>query len=194
MSVTAYIALGSNLQSPETQLQGAVDKLSRESGIQLSGCSRLYRSAPVGPAGQPDYLNAVIRITTSLAPEALLDVLQAIENRHGRVRSQHWGPRTLDLDILLYGDQQIASERLTVPHRQMTVRNFVLYPLSDLDPQLRLPGHPTSLPALLAQVGDAGLQPVADAGAWFNPPAQSQQGTVPAGAAEGQSPELQPNS
>lgn len=103
MAIRAYIALGSNLEKPAGQLQRAVDEIASRSGIDLVSCSRLYRSAPVGPSGQPDYCNAVIAVDTLAQPLALLDQLQAIENNHGRVRTIRWGARTLDLDILLYG-------------------------------------------------------------------------------------------
>jgi 2-amino-4-hydroxy-6-hydroxymethyldihydropteridine diphosphokinase len=95
----------------------------------------------MGPQDQPDYLNAVARLRTGLAPEALLDGLQGIESRHGRVRGRHWGPRTLDLDILLYGDRVLVTSRLRVPHPGIAQRNFVLYPLAEIDSHLEIPGH-----------------------------------------------------
>jgi 2-amino-4-hydroxy-6-hydroxymethyldihydropteridine diphosphokinase len=129
----AYIALGSNLQDPLAQLQLAVAALRALPDTQFQRGSSIYRSAAVGPGTQPDYLNAVALITTTLSPIALLDALQQIEHAQGRVRSEHWGPRTLDLDILLYGDQTIDSARLTVPHPAMRQRNFVLYPLAEIN-------------------------------------------------------------
>lgn len=126
------IGLGANLGAAVASLSNATAALAALPGTRLVGVSRIYRSAPVGPAGQDDYLNGAVRLTTELAPEALLDVLQELENDAGRVRTQRWGPRTLDLDLLLYGDAEIDTERLTVPHPRVTERNFVLQPLIDL--------------------------------------------------------------
>jgi 2-amino-4-hydroxy-6-hydroxymethyldihydropteridine diphosphokinase len=128
----AFIALGSNLENPARQLQAAADALAADAQIRIIAGSSVVRSAAVGPGPQPDYLNAVVAITTSLAAESLLDRLQAIEQAQGRERRIHWGPRTLDLDLLLYADQQICSPRLQVPHPAMAQRHFVLYPLAEL--------------------------------------------------------------
>ncbi len=127
-----YIALGSNLQTPAAQLRAAVRAISQLSGSQLGPVSNCYRSPAIGPGEQPDYLNAVLRLDTSLAPETLLDALQGIENQQGRTRGVRWGARTLDLDILLYRDLVVDSGRLQIPHPRMSDRNFVLYPLSDI--------------------------------------------------------------
>jgi 2-amino-4-hydroxy-6-hydroxymethyldihydropteridine diphosphokinase len=134
----AYIGLGSNLEDPLAQVTRAFDELSALPDTQLLERSAIYSSKPVGPA-QPDFINAVALLDTQLAPLALLDALQAIEQAHQRVRIEHWGPRTLDLDLLLYGDLVIAHERLTVPHPYLTRRSFVLYPLADITPELHLP-------------------------------------------------------
>ena len=166
MPVTAYIALGSNLENPGMQLQRAVDEIASVPGIELSSVSQLYLSDPVGPEGQPDYCNAVVKIETSLEPIALLDAMQAIEQDHGRVRSVRWGPRTLDLDILLYGNQVIETERLTVPHYQMHVRNFVLCPLADISPELVMPDG-TTLGSLLEENGHEGLNVIAQSYPWL---------------------------
>lgn len=153
----AYVALGSNLENPAQQLQAACDALAAEAAIHISAGSTVVRSAAVGPGGQPDYLNAVVAITTSLPAEALLDRLQAIEQAQGRERSVRWGPRTLDLDLLLYGDQQICSPRLQVPHPAMAQRHFVLYPLAELCAvDFVLPSGET-LAALLSQCPANGL-------------------------------------
>lgn len=153
----AYIALGSNLGDRENHLRRAVIALAALPRTRLDRVSSVYRSAAVGPGTQPDYLNAVARLTTDLSAIALLDALQRIERDQGRVRDVRWGPRTLDLDLLLYGDETITSPRLTVPHPRMQQRHFVLYPLreiSDGDP--RLPDG-THLGALLRQCPDDGL-------------------------------------
>lgn len=126
------IGLGANLGDPLRNLRSAVAGLSSAPGLTLRRCSRVYRSAPVGPAGQADYLNAAVSVTTHLSPHALLDVLRDLEARAGRVRGERWGPRTLDLDLLLFGDAQIDSDELTVPHPRIRERNFVLQPLVDL--------------------------------------------------------------
>lgn len=134
----AYIGLGSNLEDPYTQIMRAFAELDALSQTHLLQRSPIYSSKPVGPA-QPDYTNAVALLDTHLEPLALLEALQGIEQAHQRIRVQHWGPRTLDLDLLLYDDQLIASERLTVPHPFLTQRSFVLYPLADITPDLHLP-------------------------------------------------------
>jgi 2-amino-4-hydroxy-6-hydroxymethyldihydropteridine diphosphokinase len=134
-----YIALGANLDDPKGQLDSAAGALA---DLALPGSYRIsgyYRSAPMGEVEQPDYLNAVAALDTELSPLALLDALQVIENGQGRVREVRWGPRTLDLDLLLYGDEIIDSPRLTVPHYGMKNRSFVLIPLSELAPGLLLP-------------------------------------------------------
>ena len=139
----AWIGLGSNLEDPLAQVSTALQELKLLPDTTLAARSSLYRSDPVGPPGQPDYINAVAALDTRLEPEALLDALQAIEQMHQRVRKIHWGPRTLDLDLLLYGDQVISTPRLTVPHAYMTERNFVRWPLAELAPELILPdGRP----------------------------------------------------
>ena len=136
----AYIALGSNLQDPATQLRSAVTAISQLPDSRVERTSSIYRSVPLGTTAQPDYLNAVLLLATTLPPLRLLDALQQIEQAQGRVRGERWGPRTLDLDILLYGNQKIDSPRLTVPHPAMSQRNFVLYPLLEIsDANLVLP-------------------------------------------------------
>lgn len=133
--ITAYIALGSNLQNPEHQLRSAVAALAALPDSRLAQVSSVYRSAAIGPGQQPDYLNAVARLSTAMAPEVLLDALQQQEQAQGRTRSVRWEARTLDLDILLYGDAIIDTERLTIPHPALGQRNFVLYPLLQVCPE-----------------------------------------------------------
>ncbi|MFC2552950.1 MAG: 2-amino-4-hydroxy-6-hydroxymethyldihydropteridine diphosphokinase [Rodentibacter sp.] len=135
----AYIALGSNLHTPREQLKRALNALAQLPQTQLMAVSSFYRSKPLGPQDQPDYLNAAVEISTALSPFALLDELQRIENEQGRVRLRRWGERTLDLDILLYGDEIIQTERLTVPHYDMHNREFVIVPLAEIAPNLILP-------------------------------------------------------
>lgn len=136
----AYIGLGSNLENPEQQIRSAVDAIKQIPDTLLSGLSALYYSRPMGPQDQPDYMNAVAKLSTSLTPIALLDELQKIENDAGRVRKDNrWGPRILDLDILLYNNDVINSERLIVPHYGLKEREFVLIPLNEIAPTLTLP-------------------------------------------------------
>ena len=139
-SAAVYIGLGSNLADPRAQVLTGINELAALPGTELEARSSLYESAPMGPQDQPDYVNAVVRLRTALLPEALLDWLQAIEQRHGRQRTRHWGARTLDLDILLYGEWRIGGPRLQVPHPGIAARNFVLYPLAELDAELEIPG------------------------------------------------------
>lgn len=157
-TVRAYIGLGANLNQPVQQLQQAIRALQQLPSSELIAVSSLYGSKPMGPQDQPDYVNAVAALDTTLEAEALLDALQQIEQLHGRQRkAERWGPRTLDLDILLYGTLVINSSRLTVPHYGLHQREFVLYPLYEIAPQLQLPDG-TVLSSLLAQVPLNGLQ------------------------------------
>ena len=148
-----YIALGSNLDDPLSQVRQAMTELQELAESRLISVSSLYRSKPMGPAEQPDYINAVAAIDTGLSPHALLDALQAIEQAHGRVRKgERWGPRTLDLDVLLYGEQVIDDQRLIIPHPGIAERAFVLYPLSEITSEdFNIPGH-GPLQALLTRV------------------------------------------
>lgn len=130
-----YIGLGSNLAAPEQQLDAALQALAQLPDTRLAEVSAYYSSAPLGPADQPRYTNAVARLDTQLAPHILLDYLQAIELQQGRERkAERWGPRTLDLDIILFGERIISDERLSVPHYHMQARPFVLLPLAELCP------------------------------------------------------------
>ncbi|OCG19445.1 2-amino-4-hydroxy-6-hydroxymethyldihydropteridine diphosphokinase [Gilliamella sp. Fer1-1] len=139
---TCYIALGSNLEDPLAQANRAIVALKQLPNTKVADISPFYRSKPLGPQNQNDYLNAVIKLTTNLSPIELLDELQTIEKAQGRVRKDNrWGARTLDLDILLYDDLVINSERLTIPHYHMKNREFVLYPLFDISPELILPDN-----------------------------------------------------
>lgn len=137
--ITAYIALGSNLDTPIDQLHRALQAIKALPQTTLLAVSSFYQSKPLGPQDQPDYVNAVTKIETALAPLVLLDELQRIENEQGRVRLRRWGERTLDLDILLYGNEIIQNERLTVPHYDMNNREFVIVPLAEIAPDLVLP-------------------------------------------------------
>ena len=159
MSSTAYIGLGGNLQDPEGHLAQGFGDLAALPHSRLTGRSRLYRSAPMGYLEQPDFVNAVARISTELSPEALLDALLAIEVRHGRRREFPNAPRTLDLDILMYDALQLVTPHLTLPHPRMGSRAFVLRPLQELAPDLEIPGQ-GKLSALLAQCADQRVTPL----------------------------------
>jgi 2-amino-4-hydroxy-6-hydroxymethyldihydropteridine diphosphokinase len=136
--IVCYIGLGSNLDDPLQQIRSAIRALQQLPDSTLTKLSPFYWSRAIGPDGQGDYLNGAAQIITTLTPEALLDQLQAIENSQGRKRSERWGARTLDLDLLLYGDETIQTARLTVPHPELFNRDFVLRPLLDLDPDICL--------------------------------------------------------
>lgn len=155
--VTAYLGLGSNLDNPSQQILSAVREIATLHGVKEIALSPLYQTQPVGPQDQPDYINAVLRIETKLPPLKLLKQCQAIENRHGRVRLVHWGARTLDVDILLYGDQIIDFADLSIPHPELAKRAFVLYPLADVAPSdLLVPGK-SNLSDLLAACPSSGI-------------------------------------
>lgn len=156
----AYVGLGSNLDGPEQQVRMAIAELAELPDTRLIDVSPLYVSPPLGPSGQPDYVNGVAMLDTGLAPHALLDCLQTLEDLHHRVRDVRWGARTLDLDLLLYGDEIIRSPRLTVPHPEIGKRAFVLIPLSDLAPALSVPGM-GKLSDLIAPFAAHGMQRLA---------------------------------
>lgn len=140
-AVDAYIGLGSNLSDPRAQVSTALDELDAITQTQLLKASSLYSSKPMGPSDQPDYINAVAKLSTGLEPEQLLLELQNIEQLHRRQRKdQRWGPRTLDLDIILYGEVQMHTESLQIPHYGVAEREFVLIPLQELQANLIIPG------------------------------------------------------
>lgn len=151
-----FIGLGSNLSEPQQQVLQACQALAELPHSHLDCVSPWYISKAVGPGQQPDYINGVAQLTSQLPPIHLLSALQLIENRQQRTREQRWGPRTLDLDLLLYGEQTINTPELTVPHPRIFERNFVLYPLADIAPQLLFPDG-TSLPSLLDYCSRDGL-------------------------------------
>ena len=138
---TAYVALGSNLQDPDAHVRTGVEELAMLPDTRLARVSSLYRSAPVGYLDQPDFTNAVAQIETALDPRALLDQLLAIERRYGRVRDFPNAPRTLDLDILLYGERIVEEPGLTIPHPRMHERAFVLVPLAEIAHDTVIPGR-----------------------------------------------------
>jgi 2-amino-4-hydroxy-6-hydroxymethyldihydropteridine diphosphokinase len=155
-TVAAFIGIGSNLDEPVSKVRSALVELERLPATRVVRCSSLYRTAPVGYLEQPDFINAVARVDTTLDPHQLLAALLEIEKRHSRVRSVPNAPRTLDLDILLYGDRTIAERGLSVPHPRMHERAFVLIPLAEIAPEILIPGR-GSAAALLAGVAADGV-------------------------------------
>jgi 2-amino-4-hydroxy-6-hydroxymethyldihydropteridine diphosphokinase len=135
-----FIGLGSNLDDPQTQILTAIEDIHQLDNTRLLNQSSLYRSPPMGPQDQPDYVNAVVEVETELSPHVLLDNLQQLEQKHGRIKKRHWGERTLDLDILLYSDCVIDDDKLKVPHPGLSERAFVVYPLAEIAPDLIIPG------------------------------------------------------
>ncbi|HEY0665379.1 MAG TPA: 2-amino-4-hydroxy-6-hydroxymethyldihydropteridine diphosphokinase [Gallionella sp.] len=148
MKHIAFIGLGSNLQDPRKQLERAFSDLAGLPDTQLVQKSPLYRSAPLGCVDQPDFVNAVAKINTSLPPHSLLQSLLQIELKHGRERSFRNAPRTLDLDVLLYDDVRLHEQGLTIPHPQMHLRAFVLQPLLEIAPDIVIPGVGSAASAL----------------------------------------------
>jgi len=140
--IPAYVGLGSNLDDPPAQLRRACLELAAVPSTRLVAVSSMYRNPPLGDVVQPDFVNAVAGLLTRLSPHGLLAALATIEQAHGRDRSAagHWGPRTLDLDLLLHGTARVAEEGLTLPHPGMATRNFVLFPLLEIAPALEIPG------------------------------------------------------
>ncbi|WP_262964479.1 2-amino-4-hydroxy-6-hydroxymethyldihydropteridine diphosphokinase [Methylobacter psychrophilus] len=156
--VIAYIGLGSNLAEPVAQITSARTAIAAIAGLQELAFSSLYHSLPMGPQDQPDYVNAVMGVATELLPMDFLRCLQSIENDQGRVRiGERWGARTLDLDVLIYGDQIIDLPDLVVPHRGVDERSFVLYPLFEIAPQLVVPGK-GAIADLIAKCPLSGLR------------------------------------
>jgi len=137
---TAYVGVGSNLNSPREQVEKAIAAITRIEGCFLVAKSSLYRSAPMGPSDQPDFINAVVAVLTVLDPRTLLAKLQEIEQDQGRVRDgEHWGPRTLDLDLLMHGSTVIEEPGLTLPHPGIALRNFVLLPFAEIAADVVVP-------------------------------------------------------
>ncbi len=152
-----YIGLGSNMESPKQQIKSAIKSIEGIAAIQILGVSSLYKSKPIGPQNQDDYINAVAKIGTDLKPHELLECMQDIENEQGRIRKKRWGPRTLDLDILMFGDEIIKDDKLTIPHSDIENRSFVLAPLAEIDFNCLIPGKGMARD-LLAIIGQDDLE------------------------------------
>lgn len=156
----AFVALGSNIESPREQIVKAFDEVGQLPKTRSIARSSLYRTAPVGYAGQPEFINAVAKVETSLPAMDLLKALLGIERAHGRSRDFKNAPRTLDLDLLLYGDLKLEEQGLTLPHPRMHERAFVLIPLNEIAPQTAIPGRGT-VAELVAGLPDAGVRRIA---------------------------------
>jgi 2-amino-4-hydroxy-6-hydroxymethyldihydropteridine diphosphokinase len=157
------VALGSNLDQPVAQIERACAALGNLQRTRLIARSRLYKTQPLGPQDQPEFINAAAALLTTLTPRELLVELKKLERQLGRAQPVvRWGPRVIDLDLLVYADAQISETDLTVPHRGLPERNFVLYPLNDIAPELHVPGH-GRVRQLAARVGAAGIALLADA-------------------------------
>jgi 2-amino-4-hydroxy-6-hydroxymethyldihydropteridine diphosphokinase len=160
----AFLGLGSNrhgpLGSPADYVEAALGRLQLADGLELLARSRLYRTAPWGNTQQDEFVNAVARISCELPPEELLDTLKAVERDMGRQRGEKWGPRRIDLDILTFGDCQLNSERLTLPHPLMHERAFVLVPLLELEPDFQIPGKGRADQFLMDEVGAQRVEPL----------------------------------
>ncbi len=153
----AYIGLGSNLSNPRMQISKAAEEIANIEAGNVIALSASYLSKPMGPQDQDDYINAVIALETSLSALELLDALQAIENAAGRVRKDNrWGARILDCDILLFGNESLENDRLTIPHYGLKVREFVLLPLAEIAPMLHLPDG-TSISSLASEINSNGI-------------------------------------
>lgn len=160
MTEVVYIGLGANLNEPVKTVHLAIEALTALPQCQMMGVSKIYRSAPMGPTDQPDYINCVVALKTNLTAVALFDYTCTIEQQHGRTRDgEHWGPRTLDLDILLFGDQTISNDVLTIPHYGLKQREFVIYPLLDISPNLVLPCG-TEVVELTKHISLNGMTPI----------------------------------
>jgi len=151
---TAYIGLGSNLGDREKYVKDAIEMLSATDGITINVVSPLYETKPVGFTEQPNFLNCVVEISTSLSPYQLLDVCMLIESELQRARTIKWGPRTVDLDILFYGNLVMAEDRLTIPHHLLHERGFVLLPMREIAPEFIHPKLNISIKALCERLGD----------------------------------------
>lgn len=154
-----YLGLGSNLANPVVQLQAALSRMDALAETRLVRCSQFYSSRPLGPADQPDFVNAVCEIETQMSPELLLSALQGLELELGRVKKRHWGERMIDLDILLYDDLEMSTDVLTIPHLEIRHRDFVLIPLAEIAPGLVIPNL-GSVETLIANLTETYLKPL----------------------------------
>lgn len=152
--VTAYLGLGSNIGNRTEQIEHAIDLIQGTSGIRIMKCSSIYKTEPIGYTDQPEFYNSVIQIQTSLQPNELLSVILNIEKKLDRIRTIRWGPRTIDIDILMYGNQIVDEPHLKIPHIQLTKRAFVLVPLLEIAGSILVPGTTNKLTYYIEQLED----------------------------------------
>lgn len=155
----AYVGIGSNLEDPASQVRTAIGRLGARSDVRCLAVSRLYRSAPFGPVAQPEFVNAAAGFLTRLGALELLAVLRAVEAAMGRKRRERWGPRVIDLDLLVYASERRSDPELTLPHPGIVERNFVLYPLAEIAPELEVPGL-GRVAELAGRVTSEGISPI----------------------------------
>ena len=159
----AYVAIGSNLDHPGERVAEACTHLETLSETRLEARSRLYRTRPMGPQDQPEFVNAAVGLLTRRSPHDMLDALLSIERRMGRIRAERWGPRVIDLDLVWMVGATVDDPDLTLPHPGVSMRNFVLYPLSDIAPTLVIPGH-GRVASLKSRVNSDGISVLEDRG------------------------------
>ncbi|MCW3060519.1 MAG: FolK, partial [Capsulimonas sp.] len=152
--VTAYLGLGANVGDPQKSLTQALRELAKHPKIKITKASSLYHTAPVGLVDQPDFLNGVVQIETALPPDALMTTVLEIEKNLGRVRTIRWGPRVIDIDVLLYGMRQIETSLITAPHPRMHERAFVMTPLAEIAPYLIIPGDTKNAAQIASEISD----------------------------------------
>lgn len=157
MTERVFLGLGSNLGEPDANITRAIERLGKKTGCRHLQISPLYRTPPLGDIQQPDFVNAVVELYTDLKPLPLLNLCKSIEQEMGRIKTERWGPRLIDIDILLYGTQQIEYTELSIPHKGLAQRSFVLFPLADLDAGFEVPGL-GSVAQLKAQLGEADIR------------------------------------
>lgn len=161
----AFIGLGGNMGDPAASMARALRLLDSSAGVRVSKVSRLYRTPPWGKLDQAEFRNACAALETDLAPAALLDLALALEQRLKRVRLERWGPRTIDIDVLAYGEARVETDRLTLPHPRIRERAFVLIPLAELNPDLNIEGHPVR--HWLKGLDATGIEAVTEDGDWW---------------------------
>jgi 2-amino-4-hydroxy-6-hydroxymethyldihydropteridine diphosphokinase len=166
--VTAFLGLGGNIGDPAAAMAAALRAIDADPACSVVAVSSLYRTPPWGKIDQPDFLNAVARIETALQPHDLLSLCLEEERLLKRVRSERWGPRTIDIDILLYGDRTIEEDGLTIPHPRLAERAFVLIPLAEIAPRMEIGGK--GIGALLRELDDSGIECVTSGGNWWRLP------------------------
>jgi 2-amino-4-hydroxy-6-hydroxymethyldihydropteridine diphosphokinase len=175
--VTAFLGLGGNMGDPAASMAAALQAIDADTSCSVIAVSSLYRTPPWGKTDQPDFLNAVARIETALSPRGLLSLCLEEERLLKRVRRERWGPRTVDIDILLYGDSAVDEDGLTIPHPRLAERAFVLVPLGEIAPEIVIDGKWVG--ELLSRLDDSGIKPETVGGEWWRPSADNASRDLP---------------